>query len=779
LNLFRLLLRLSLGRRLPVTRGTRAVRGLHAPVRIHRDRWGIPCIEAESEADACFGIGFCHGQDRTFQLEVLLRVARGTLAELFGAVGLPIDRLSRRIGFRHAAREQWSVLDAAGQAILQAYADGVNAGVNAGLRRRPHEFVLLGARPTPWETTDSLGVLKVLSFTLATNWDSELARLHVLTKDGSEALAALDPAYPHWLPVTAPPGQAAGPALDRLEADVAVFEGVVRGGGSNNWAIAPERTATGRPILANDPHLSALLPAHWYLVQARAPDFAVAGASFVGGPAVLAGHNGHAAWGVTAALVDNTDLFIEQIGPDGASVREGDRFVHCAVREETIRVRGGAAVVERVLVTPRGPILTPAVDAPGPALSLRATWLDPAPVSGLLRLAHVRSFDDLRHRLGPWPATTQNVAYADATGTIGWKIVGTAPRRRKGWGLLPQPGWDPSFGWEAEPVPDADMPYAVNPPEGFLATANNQPLPDGVGPFLGADWIDGYRAAAIARALAARRDWDVASTLALQTDQHTLAWEDLREAIRGAAADDPDARRALELLRGWDGRVGIDSPAAAVYELFLSEMTGRTAQAKAPRSHVYALGGRVHPLTDFNFFSFRRTGHLARLLRTQPAGWFKRSWPEEIGDALAAVVRRLRTGHGEDPAAWAWGRLRTLTLGHLLGRRRRLAGVFNLGPVPCGGDTDTINPATVLPLAPLAGAGTIASIASMRLVIDVGAWHNSRFVLPGGQSGNPFSPHYADLFPLWQRGEGVPIAWTPEEVRAAARETLVLTPAST
>jgi penicillin amidase len=774
-NLPRFLVRLFLGRRLPITRGMRAVRGLDAPIRIHRDRWGIPCIEAGSEADACFGIGFCHGQDRTFQLEVLLRLVRGTLAELLGAAALSIDLLSRHIGFLHSARAQWPLQDAAGRKLLDAYAAGVNAGTSAGLRRRPHEFALLGARPTPWEPTDSLGVLKVLSFTLATNWDSELARLHVLTKDGPEALAALDPAYPHWLPVTAPPGQAAGPAFDRLEADLAAFEGVARGGGSNNWAVAPGRTATGRPILANDPHLSALLPAHWYLVQARAPDFAVAGASFVGGPAVLAGHNGHAAWGVTAAIVDNTDLFIEQIGPDGASVRVGDGFVPCTVREETIRVRGGATVVERVLVTPRGPILTPAVDAPGPALSLRATWLEPAPVSGLLRLAHVRSFDDLRHHLGPWPATTQNVAYADAAGTIGWKIVGTAPRRRKGWGLLPLPGWDPSFGWEAEPVPDADMPWAVNPPEGFLATANNQPLPDGVGPFLGADWIDGYRAAAIARALAARRDWDVAGTLALQTDQHTRAWDDLREAILGADAADPDARRALDLLRGWDGCVRIDSPAAAVYELFLSEMTGRTARAKAPRSYGYALGGRVHPLTDFNFFCFRRTGHLARLLRTRPAGWFKRPWPEEIGDALAAVVRRLRAGHGDDPAAWAWGRLRTLTLHHILGRRRRLARVFNIGPVPSGGDTDTINQAAVLPLAPLAGTDTIASA---RVVIDVGAWHNSRFVLPGGQSGNPFSPHYADLFPLWLRGEGVPIAWTPEEVRAAATQTLVLMPAS-
>ncbi len=774
MNLPRLLLRLLLGRRLALTQGTRAVHGLHAPVRIHRDRWGIPSIEAETEADACFGIGFCHGQDRAFQLEVLLRVVRGTLAELVGPAALAADRLSRRVGFRLASRQQWPLLDDNQRAPLEAYARGVNAGTTVGLPRRPHEFVLLRSRPTPWEPTDSLGVLKVISFTLATNWDTELARLHILTKDGPEALAALDPAYPTWLPVTAPPGQAAGPALDRLAEDLAVFRAFSRtGGGSNNWALAAARTATGRPILANDPHLNATLPAHWYLVQSRTPDLAVAGASFVGGPAIMAGHNGHAAWGVTAGLVDNTDLFIEQIGSDRVSVRQGDGFVPCAVREEVIGVRGGEPVVERVLGTPRGPIVTPSIDTPGPALSMRATWLDPAPAAGLLRLPYVRSFDDLRHRLGPWPATSQNVAYADAAGTIGWKLVGTAPRRRKGFGTLPLPGWDPEAGWEDEPVPDADMPYAVNPECGFLATANNQPVPDGAGPFLGADWIDGYRIAAITRRLAARRDWDVASTLALQTDQQTLAWEDLREPILAAPDGDPDSRRALDLLRGWDGRVAANSPAASVYELFLSEMVGRVARARAPSSHGYVLGCQVHPLTTFNFFCYRRTGHLARLLRTQPPGWFKRPWPEEIADALGAVVRQLRANRGEDPAAWAWGRLRSLTLHHPMSRKKGLARVFNVGPVPYGGDTDTINQAAALPLEPLAGTDNIASV---RVVIDVGAWSNSRFALPGGQSGNPCSPHYADLFPLWLRGEGVPIAWTPEEVRAAAVRTLVLTP---
>jgi penicillin amidase len=472
-------------------------------------------------------------------------------------------------------------------------------------------------------------------------------------------------------------------------------------------------------------------------------------------------------------LIDNTDLFLEEVGPDGRSVRGPDGWVPCEVREEVIRVKGRAAVTEQVIVTPRGPIITPAIDAPGVALSLRATWLDARPLEGLLRLGWLQNFEQLHSGIGPWPATSQNVAYADASGTIGWQIVGQAPRRRQGYGTVPLPGWAPDAGWEDDLLSTADMPHAANPPEGYIATANTAPVPQGVGPYLGSDWLDGYRLIAIQRALAGRSDWDVTSMLALQIDQLAPAWQEMRDVVLAASVADPDAKLAIELLSGWDGRVSADSPAAGVYELFLSEMVGRVARAKAPHSADYILGCRVYPIAPFNFFCYRRTGHLVRLLREQPSGWFARSWPAEVADALAAVVRRLRERCGADSRRWAWGRIRTLTLPHPLGRRRLLARVFNLGPIPFGGDHDTINQGAALPLDPL---GEVDNIASVRVVIDVGAWGNSRFSLPGGQSGNPFSPHYGDLFEFWQRGEGVPIAWTPEEIRAATRETLVLTP---
>lgn len=775
MNLARQIFRLLLGRRLPTTRGTLTVAGLSQPIRIDRDRWGIPHIWADNDADAWFGLGFCQGQDRAFQLEALLRVIRGTLSELVGPNGLGVDRLSRRIGFHREAPAQLAVLAPDIRAMFEAYAAGVNAGTVQGCRRRAHEFVLLRSRPSSWTAVDVVAGLKLQGFVLSSNWDVELARLKVLTADGPEALAALEPGYRDWMPVTAASGQSAGRALDRLAEDLAAFSLVVgTGGGSNNWVVAGSRTASGRPIVANDPHLPPTLPTHWYLAHLCTPEWAVAGATFVGGPCIPSGHNGFAAWGVTAGLIDNTDLFLEQIGRDGKSVRQGNDFVPCAVHREMIHIRGGERIAEDVLITPRGPIIGPALEGTSEAISLRGVWLDPLPVQGLLRIHRARSFEEVRRYLAEWPTLPLNLVYADTTGRIAWQLFGQAPRRKKGWGMLPLPGWDTQAGWEPSTVPFAHMPFRENPIQGFIATANNRPLPEGEGPFLGVDWLDGYRVAAANESLPARRDWDVPRTQALQMSLDNLHWREVREAVLAVPADDETTKEALRLLRGWDGRMDADSPAATIYELFMAALTQRIARAKAPKSFDWALGRGHGVLLPHGFLAVRRMGHLAALLREQPPGWFTQSWPAEIAATLRSVVTDLRAKHGENPALWAWGHVRPLRLRHLIDRWPPLDRIFNLGPIPWGGDANTLSQASAMPLDPTGNPGFVASL---RMVVDVGDWENSRFILPGGQSGNPYSPHYADQFPLWRRGEGVPIAWSDDAVRRATRRTLRLVPA--
>ncbi|MCM8747754.1 penicillin acylase family protein [Thermomicrobiaceae bacterium CFH 74404] len=778
--LVRLLARLLLGCRLPITQGRLAVPGLQQPVLIRRDRWGIPHIAAQTDADAWYALGFCQGQDRAFQLELLRRVVRGTLAELLGPPALPIDRLSRRIGFRHTSERQLSAVAPELRALAGAFVQGINAGMRYGLKRRPHELVLLRSRPGTWDLADVLGMVKIMSFSLASNWTSELVRLKVLTEDGPEALRALDPSYPEWHPVTDPPGVEAGPLLDRLAEELERFAALVPAGGSNNWVIAGWRTASGRPILANDPHLDPTLPPYWYLAHLQTPDWAVAGAALIGTPAIAAGHNGFAAWGVTAGLSDNTDLFLEEIGPDGRSIREGERFVPCALRHERIEVRGSRAVEDVVLETPRGPIISPILSGIPWALSLRAVWLDPLPIGGLLRLHRVRSFAEFRQALAEWPQIPLNVVYADVSGTIGWQLAGQVPRRRRGSGLIPQPGWLPGAGWEPDLLPADALPWSENPAAGFIATANNRPRREGDGPFLGADYLDGYRAARIAEALASRSDWDIRSTQALQLDVLSIPWRELRDIVLSIETPNPAANRALALLRDWDGRVTAGSPAASVFEIFLAEMCRRVAAAKAPRSANWVLGLVFGGLTDGSSWSIRRTGHLVRLLRTQPPGWFDRPWAEVIAEALAAAVRYLENRYGPRPAAWAWGRVRPLTLLHPLADPLRaprvLQMLFNLGSFPWGGDANTVSAAGTTPLDP---TGPVTFMASLRLVVDVGNWDETGVVLPGGQSGNPLSPHYADQLRLWRRGEGLRLAWTPEAVARETVATLELVPEGT
>jgi len=772
MNLTKLALRL-LGKRLPVTSGRIEVEGVSQHVVIHRDRFGIPHIEAKTDADAWYALGFCHGQDRPFQIETRLRVVRGTLAELIGADGLAIDRLMRRIGFRHHGEQLVAALGDRHRPLAEAYAAGVTAGATSGLSRRPHPFALLRSRPSRYEAADTLGFLCLQAFLLAANWDVELARLQILVADGPDAVEALDPVYPEWLPVCDRPGEAAGAAASRLSDDLARLAATIGvTGASNNWALAPSRTATGRPILANDPHLAPLLPPHWYLMHLETPDWSLAGASLAGTPAVAAGHNGHAAWGITAALTDTTDLFLEEIGPDGRSVRRGDEFVPCEVRSETIPVKGQRSEQLDVLVTDRGPIVGPALEGGFEALSMAATWLQPRSLGAIFELGRARSFSDLRSAFSDWAALPVNFAFAEAGGTIGIQVVGNLPVRCRGIGAVPLPAADPQNCWEDDLLPFDELPSVTDPEVGFVVTANN--LPSTSAAHLGYDFLDGYRAARICETLDARHDWDLPSTLRLQMDRHSIPWRELRPTVLASLEGDAELGTALGLLSDWDGEIESGSAAASLFEFFAAEMTCAVAEAKAPHSAKWALGEGFTPLVPLNAFLVRRVSHLVRLLKQQPPGWFAEGWEAAIRRAMQNAVRRLTNTYGPDPEGWAWGKIRPLTFTHPLGARWPLNKVFNLGPLAHGGDANTVNPAPVDPRRPTGNPDF--AVASLRMVIDVGKWDLSRFVLPGGQSGNPFSPHYSDQLRLWQLGDALPIPWSKQAVQRATWSTLVLEP---
>ncbi len=770
------LLRAALGSRLPRTDGTLAVAGLRAPVTIRRDEHGVAYVEATCDEDAFYGMGFCQGQDRAFQIELYVRVARGTLSEIIGPEMVAVDRLSRRIGLTHIARAQLALAAPNVRMQFDSFARGLNDGMRRG-GRLAHEFALLRAEPTVFEPADILAILQFFAFALSSNWDAELARLRLLHEDGDAALAALE-------------ASDVSPTVDHLAVDVAVLRAAEQllgdamnlaavagfGGASNQWALAPSRTATGRPILASDPHLGPTLPAPWYLMHIRTPTWALSGACLPSQPIVSFGHNEHVAWSLTAGHADNTDLFLERIGPDGRSALDGEDFRPCTVRDEIIRVKGAPDVHERVLVTRHGPIVSTLGAGPNPmALSMRGTWMAARQLTGYdLYLA--RNVDEARTAYASYPSVSENRVMADVGGNILSQMVGDVPVRRRGNGMIPMPGWDPSVGWEDAPLPFDALPNAKNPSLGFLASANNRPLHAHGTAFLGNDWLDGYRYARIVECLSARSDWDVAATQRLQLDQTSPVWPTIRgpvlEALRGTECD-----VGLRLLEEWDGVVSATSSGAAVFELFFAEMMWRSAAAKAPRAWRSALGDGVNAIMPHGMMGLRRAGHLAKNLIERPSGWFSSGWATEMQRALVSAVRRLRDVAGDDAhdggGAWAWGRVRPLVLVHPVGSKPPMNRVFNIGPLPCGGDATTIPQASIPFTDPLSNP---IGVANLRAVIDVGNWEGSRYVLAGGQSGNPLSPHYRDQIDRWQRGDGVPIAWSRASVEAGARATLKLLP---
>jgi penicillin amidase len=792
-KLSRLAFQALLGRRLTSYEGRHVV-GSRRSIQLRRDGFGVAYVDAQDEADAWFGLGFCHGQDRGGQLEVTRRLTRGLLAEVLGPQGLAIDRAVRLIGVHRAASAQLETFDADVRDQLAAYTAGINAAFECEALPRSHEHALLRSAPVAWEPVDVVAFGLLMCCFLPSNWDVELARLIIATRDGEAAVSALDPGWRADFPLTHPPGAAAGPASELfLARDLQAlreFLGEAGAGGSNAWAVQGHKSATGRALLCNDPHLPAALPNLGYLTRVKCPSFAVAGISIVGIPAFITGHNGHAAWGSTSAQVDNADLFLEELSADGKSYRQGDEWRACEERLEQIPVKGAAPVELRVLATARGAIVARTGDSEasifepvpklgrGNALSLSATWLARRPTRSLLTFHQVRSFDQFREACAKSAGCAYSLIYADRE-TIGWVLAAEVPRRRSGFGSLPLAGWLAEVGWDGIAASD-ELPWSRNPEAGFVCCANNKPVADGESQvFLGHDFLDGFRQRRIAEELGRVNDWTVERMAALQLDVQSLAFADVRPAL--LALDDWDerlsrkAKQALELLRAWDGRVSGDSAAASVFELFVGALNRRVCQSKAPNSYLYASGKGVMKLIPGTCFNSRRASFLARLITEQPAGYFA-AWHRELEEALAEAITTLRERFGSDPEAWGWGKIRQITLRHRFGDKKPLGEIFNLGPLPGWGDGTTVNQAGIEFWEPLRHPNVTAHLRS---VIDIGNWGASRFVLLGGQSGNPLSPHYGDLVPLYLRGEGVPVHWDDEAVHEHAIATTTLLPSMT
>ncbi|MGD9049393.1 MAG: penicillin acylase family protein [Anaerolineae bacterium] len=788
-----------LRRPLARTQGTQRLSGLQDEVQVYRDRWGVPHIYAANEQDLIFGQGFVHAQDRLWQMDFSRRLVAGRLSEVLGEVTLPLDRWMRILGMRRVAEQEIDLLSPETRASLETYAAGVNARIAQG--RLPVEFSVLRAKPEPWTVADSVSWIKFMSWTLSVNWESELLRAQLIRRIGAELAAELEPDYPDEQPRIVPPGEdlatLAAQALGQAEAARPFTGPAARDGlGSNSWVLSGERTASGAPLLANDMHLPIALPAIWYENHLVGGDLNVTGVSFPGIPEVISGHNGKVAWGFTNGFPDVQDLYIEHLrrtAEAGVQVEYKGEWYDAQVIAEEIKVKGGEAVIEEVIVTRHGPIINSlAPDLAGPGLTgddeedpqfaeglaLRWTSLEADNMlDGLHAMNRARNCHEFREALRPWTSPTQNTVYADTEGNIGYSFPGKVPIRAKGTGRVPVPGWTDEYEWTGY-LPFEELPHLYNPPQGYVATANNRVVDDDYPHELAYDHCMGDRAQRIVELIEAQSKIDVAYIQQMHFDQVSPTGRIVGRHLGRLEVDDPELVAVVELMRSWDGTLTADSPAAAVHQVFLRRMTSIMLQPKlGDLAARYAGKGPTPVLGEGSMFGEKVWTWLTARLDEPASHWFDLGRGESRDDvmrlALHETVEFLREELGPEIDDWAWGKLHTLTFTHTLGAVKPLDRLFNRGPHPLGGDGTTVWAAA--PAGGGLGAETIIG-PPFRFIADLGDLRNSWGLLAPGQSGQPGSKHYDDQAEAWFKGKYHPMLYDLEDVEREAEACLRLVP---
>ena len=779
-------------RPLPQTSGVLRAPGLHREVVIDRDAWGIPRIAASSLDDLFFANGFVHAQDRFWQMELSRRIGSGRLSELFGEQSLPADRLMRHLGLRVVAEQEAQLLTGPARPIIEAYCRGVNQYLTTA-RALPLEFAILRAtpppmprwRPDPWTIADTMTFGKVLGFGLCPNWRIELIRAAILERLGPERAAALEPVYAADHPLATPGSvlpAAVAAATEAAYAELAPFlaAGGFEGGFSNNWVVDGTRTASGRPLLANDPHLSLSAPSVYYEIELNGPGFNVAGAGFAGVPGVVIGHNRQIAWGLTAAFFDVQDLVVEQLNPeDPRQYRYQDRWRDVQIRREEIAVRGRRRpVVEEVLVTHHGPIISPAIEGESRVLALRSTVLQPGTLLGsVLALDTASSWDEFTDALRLWDAPAHNFVYADVDGNIGYYAPGKVPIRATGNGALPVPGWTGEHEWTGY-VPFEALPHAYNPPEHQLLSANNKPVGEDYPYYLGSEWLPGYRARRIADLLGDRVDLKVDDFTRMQQDLRSLPGLAARAVLSAVRGDDRWEREALEAAAAWDGELTAESVGGCVCMAFQFHLL-RAVFGPVLGDLTDGYLGTGTRLAPVNGFYSRSLPLLYELVGARDDGWFGRmgatghTWDGAVTGALRAAVAMLRERLGLEVGTWRWGRINGLSFKHPLGSRPPLDRLFNRGPYERGGDDNTIAAAALQIDNPFNSGGWGSCY---RQVVDLGALGSSLSMHAPGQSGHPASEHYDDMIPAWGEFRYHPMSLQVGDVRRELGGRLVLQP---
>ena len=781
----------TMGRnRLPQVDGRIYINQLESNVTIQRDRWGIPHITTQSRHDLFFTQGFVHAQDRFWQMELNRRAAKGELSAIFGAITLDADRLSRTFGFARLAQATLGALDAQATNDLAAYTAGVNALLNSQ-SHLPIEFSLVQFTPQPWEMFDSIAYAHLQMWALTHGAFGELVKAQLLQQADPALVNDLLMSYPDNFPTTLPDGiEENAQWIDAWRGTAVPWHNPFHGKGnldgagrgSNGWVIAPEHSQSNAAILCNDMHLPVGAPSIWHYQHLRSDTIHATGFTQPGIPYVMVGHNGRIAWGATLAYTDCEDIFLEKLHPDDPALYQfGNEWRPLEQHEEKIEIRFQKPHNEIISCTHHGPLIQNLLNDSEQPIAFSSTALrGGVQVDGFGWLNTAVNWDEFVTAVSRIHAPSLNLLYADRKGNIGHWVSGQVPIRIAGNGdhladgSLPLPGWDGKHEWVGT-VPFSEMPHALNPKSGFIISANNRLLnPKNSNHNFGEMWRNGYRAERIHQLLHSQEKFTVADCRKFHSDQLSLPGLQLVQILDGFKTAVPEAQLPLTLLREWDGQLTEASAGGAIFEVLIAQFTKALLTDKLPDSLITPLLGdgiheNIHPINEFQ-------GHwlpnLLKILADKRSPWFDTVTMRSslIERCLLQTTAVLKEKLGDDPTKWQWGHLHKHIFQHALGRVPPLDQIFNLGPLPLGGDGNTLAQAGTRP-----GSFTSDSIAvSSRLIIDMNAIDKGEAMLAPGQSGHLSSPHYSDLVEMWRQGENFPILWHEEDVLAATQHTLNL-----
>lgn len=756
-------------------RGEAHVPGLGAAVTVQRDRWGVAHIYAANQHDLFYAQGYVVAQDRLFQMEVWKRSGQGRLAEILGPEAVQRDINARRLRYRGDMDAEYRSYAPDARQILEAFTAGINAYIDslerAGGPGLPVEFQLAGFRPEHWRPEDCLN--RLAAFSMTSNAATELEHAETLAKVGATRATGLfdfDPAVA-LDPVPGMDYSGLGPKLirDIVGSDTRNEFRPQPLHESNNWTISSALSASGKPLLANDPHRVIAQPSLRYIVHLVAPGWNVIGAGEPGLPGIAAGHNEKIAWGFTIFGLDQQDLYVEQIDPKNPRrYAVGSGWKRMETRREVIRVRGAAPVTVELEFTRHGPVLW---RDGARALALRWVGAEPggAGYLGSLALDRAGNWQEFEAAMPRWKVPSENIVYADREGNIGEHSTGLAPIRRHWTGLLPVPG-SGNYEWEGF-VPNGELPHSFNPAAGYVVTANHKMIPDPYPYAVGYEWSSPVRyqraREIIERAKSTGHKLGVADMEAMQTDVVSLHARQLQALLRTVLPEQMKAAPGRDyapakLLLDWDCALRPESGAAALYEFWIRELRAAVSPLVVP-AEVQASYGALEGERTIDELTKPRVevfGSDAAQTRTRL-----------LFDTLDRARSRLATELGADPARWSWGALHPARFRHPLDRLPGAESLVDRGPVPRGGDEE------VLQSTGFEGESfEQRSGASFREVFDLADWDQGRAINVPGQSGQPGSPHYDDLLPLWREGKFFPLVYSKAAVDRETTDTLTLLP---